>query len=31
VSSDARIIFGAVQGEDLKKGEIKVTVVVTGF
>ncbi len=31
VSTDARIIFGAVQGEDLKKGEIKVTVVVTGF
>ncbi len=31
VSSDARIIFGAVQGEDLKKGEIKVTVVATGF
>ncbi len=31
VSPDARIIFGAVQGEDLKKGEIKVTVVATGF
>ncbi len=31
VSSDAKIIFGAVQGENLKKGEIKVTVVATGF
>lgn len=31
VAPDARIIFGAVQGEDLKKGEIKVTVVATGF
>ena len=31
VSSDAKIIFGAVQDEKLKKGEIKVTVVVTGF
>jgi cell division protein FtsZ len=31
VSSNARIIFGAVQDEKLKKGTIKVTVVVTGF
>lgn len=31
VSPDAKIIFGAVQGEDLKKGEIKVTVIATGF
>ena len=31
VSPDAKIIFGAVQGEKLKKGEIKVTVVATGF
>lgn len=31
VAPNARIIFGAVQGEDLKKGEIKVTVVATGF
>ncbi len=31
VSPDAKIIFGAVQDEKLKKGEIKVTVVATGF
>lgn len=31
VSSSAKIIFGAVQGEELKKGEIKVTVIATGF
>jgi cell division protein FtsZ len=31
VSPNAKIIFGAVQDEKLKKGEIKVTVVVTGF
>ncbi len=31
VSANAKIIFGAVQDEKLKKGEIKVTVVVTGF
>ena len=31
VAPDAKIIFGAVQGEDLKKGEIKVTVIATGF
>lgn len=28
---EARIIFGAVQDEKLKKGEIKVTVIATGF
>ncbi len=27
----AKIIFGAVQSEDLKEGEIKVTVIATGF
>lgn len=31
VSPDAKIIFGAIQNEKLKKGEIKVTVVATGF
>jgi cell division protein FtsZ len=31
VASNARIIFGAVQDEKLKKGMIKVTVIVTGF
>ncbi len=31
VSPSAKIIFGAVQDEDLKKGEIKVTIVATGF
>jgi len=31
VSPNARIIFGAVQDEKLKKGAIKVTVIVTGF
>lgn len=31
VSSNAKIIFGAVHDEKLKKGEIKVTVVATGF
>ncbi len=30
-NSEARIIFGAVQDEQLKKGEIKVTVIATGF
>lgn len=30
-NSEARIIFGAVQDEKLKKGEIKVTVIATGF
>ena len=28
---EARIIFGAIQDEKLKKGEIKVTVIATGF
>jgi cell division protein FtsZ len=28
---EAKIIFGAVQSEDLKEGEIKVTVIATGF
>ena len=31
VNPGARIIFGAVQDEKLKKGEIKVTVIATGF
>lgn len=31
VSTDAKIVFGAVQDEKLKKGEIKVTVIATGF
>lgn len=31
VSADAKIIFGAVQDEMLKKGEIKVTLIATGF
>ena len=31
VSPEAKIIFGAVQDERLKKGEIKVTVIATGF
>ena len=31
VSPDARIIFGAIQDEKLSKGEIKVTVIATGF
>ena len=31
LSSEAKVIFGAVQDEKLKKGEIKVTVIVTGF
>jgi cell division protein FtsZ len=31
VSPDANIVFGAVQDEELKKGEIKVTVIATGF
>jgi cell division protein FtsZ len=30
-NSEAKIIFGAVQSEDLKEGEIKVTVIATGF
>ena len=31
VNPAAKIIFGAVQAEDLKEGEIKVTVIATGF
>jgi len=31
VASGARIIFGAIKDEKLKKGEIKVTVIATGF
>ncbi|MFH1656418.1 MAG: cell division protein FtsZ [Candidatus Nealsonbacteria bacterium] len=31
VSSQAKVIFGAIQDEKLQKGEIKVTVVATGF
>jgi len=30
-SPEAKIIFGAIQDEKLKKGEIKVTVIATGF
>lgn len=31
VLPDAKVIFGAVQSEKLRKGEIKVTVIATGF
>jgi len=31
VDKEARIIFGAVQDERLRKGEIKVTVIASGF
>ena len=31
VSPDAKIIFGAVHDERLKKGEVKITVIATGF
>ncbi len=31
ISSDARIIFGAIKDEKLNKGEIKVTIIATGF
>ncbi len=31
VNSEAKVIFGAVQDEKLKKGEIKVTVIAAGF
>ncbi|MFQ6083941.1 MAG: cell division protein FtsZ [Candidatus Aminicenantia bacterium] len=31
INPRAKVIFGAVQGEKLKKGEIKVTVIATGF
>lgn len=31
IDTDAKVIFGAVQDDKLKKGEIKVTVIATGF
>ena len=31
VSPEAKVIFGAVQKEKMKKGEVKVTVITTGF
>ena len=31
IDRDAKVIFGAVQDDKLKKGEIKITVVATGF
>jgi cell division protein FtsZ len=31
IDPDAKVIFGAVQDDHLKKGEIKVTVIATGF
>ena len=31
VDPEAKVIFGAIQSEKLKKGEIKVTVIATGF
>lgn len=31
IDSDARVIFGAVKDEKLKKGEIRVTVIASGF
>lgn len=31
INPEAKIIFGAVQDEKLKKGEIKITVIATGF
>lgn len=31
VSPEAKVIFGAIQNEELKRGEIKVTVIATGF
>jgi len=31
IDSDAKVIFGAVVDETLKKGEIKITVIATGF
>lgn len=31
ISPDAKVIFGAVQDDKLKKGEIKLTVIATGF
>lgn len=31
IDSEAKVIFGAVQDDKLKKGEIKITVIATGF
>jgi cell division protein FtsZ len=31
INPEAKVIFGAVQNEKLKKGEIKITVIATGF
>jgi cell division protein FtsZ len=31
VSPDAKIIFGAIKDDKLKKGEVRVTVIATGF
>ena len=31
IDSDARVIFGTIQDASLKKGEVKVTVIATGF
>lgn len=31
IDKDAKIIFGAVQDENVKKGELKITVIATGF
>ena len=31
IDKDARVIFGAIQDDKLKKGEIRVTVIATGF
>ena len=31
IDSDARVIFGTIQDSSLKKGEVKVTVIATGF
>ncbi len=31
INPDAKVIFGAIQNEKLKKGQLKVTVVATGF
>ncbi len=31
IDKDAKVIFGAVQDDNLKKGEVKITVIATGF
>jgi len=31
INPDAKVIFGAIQDEKLKKGELKITVIATGF